>query len=134
MRASVHFAPSLHVRRSTPTLKREAFMKKLFFLALLLIVNITFAQEAPSDVTEAQVLIYQLGMDTGCKHAGRRRGDPTDKVDAFCNCVMKTLKDNASQAEWQQAYYFSQKRQDREEAQALASHMPRIKACKQNAL
>jgi hypothetical protein len=109
-------------------------MKKLLCLALLSIANSTFAQETPSDVTEAQVLTYQLGMDTGCKHAGRRRGDPTDKVDAFCKCVMKTLKENASQAEWQQAYYFSRKRQDRDEAQTLAPHMPRIQMCKQNAL
>ena len=92
------------------------------------------AQESPEDVTEAQVTRYQLGVETGCKHAGRRRGDSPDLVDGVCNCVIRVLRENVAFSEWQRAYYFSIKRLDREEAQALAAHMPKVKMCKPNAL
>jgi hypothetical protein len=103
-------------------------------LLLVLLATVALAQESPAAVTEAQVAIYQLGVETGCKHAGRRRGDPPELVDSLCNCVIQTLKDNVTFSEWQQAYYYSSKRLDRQEAQVLALHMPKIKTCKPNAL
>ena len=99
----------------------------------LLLVNTAFAQEIPEEVTESQVAVYQRGMDMGCKDAGRRRGDPAEKVDAFCNCVAGVLKENVTQSEWQQAYFYFRKRQEREEMRALSAHTAKIRTCKANA-
>ena len=102
--------------------------------ALLPGAGAAFAQESPADVTPAQVAIFQIGLEAGCKRSGRRRGEAPEHVDAFCNCTLKVLKENASFAEWQQAVFQSRKRLSREESSALlAPHAPKLDVCKAEA-
>ncbi|HNH88295.1 MAG TPA: hypothetical protein PLX46_02655 [Thiobacillaceae bacterium] len=109
-------------------------MKTLLLLLTTLISSTALALESPSDVTDSQVSFYQLGMETGCKDAGRRKGDAAEKVEAFCNCMMQALKDDLTFAEWQQAYFFSRNHQDHEEMQILGPHMRKVQRCRNNAL
>ena len=97
---------------------------------LLMRPDPVFAQESASDVTAAQVTLYQIGLETGCKRSGRRRGEPPEQVDAFCACSIRVLKENASFSEWQQAYFYWQKRLNREASDLLASYRPKLEACK----
>lgn len=88
------------------------------------------AQEAPADVSAAQVNAYRNGVDLGCRDAGRRKGDPQAKVDGFCSCLVDTLKNSMSYSEWQQAVFYSMKKQEREAMLVLGPHMAKAKACK----
>ena len=99
-------------------------------VVLLMSTRIAFAQESVSDVTVDQVAIYQLGLETACRRSGRRRSEPPEQVDAFCICTMRVLKENASFSEWQQAYYYWQKRLNREAKDMLSPYLPKLEACK----
>ena len=88
------------------------------------------AQESASEVTAAQVAIYQVGLETACRNGGRRRGEAPEQVDAFCACSIRVLKENASFAEWQQAYFYWRKRLNREASDLLDAYRPKLQACK----
>lgn len=118
-------------KRKTDSMR---FIAMVITVALFICSDTAFAQESPADVTASQIAIYQLGLEVGCKHAGRKRGDPPEQVDAVCNCASRVLKENASFSEWQEAYYYSRKRLRREESKMLAAHLPKLQACKENAL
>lgn len=109
-------------------------MKTLLLLLTILSSSTALALENPSEVTDSQVSFYQLGMETGCKDAGRKKGDDAEKVDVFCSCMMQVLKDGLTYTEWQQAYFFSRNRQDREEMKILGPHMSKMQGCRINAL
>jgi len=102
----------------------------LLTIAICLATSSTHAQESPTEVTDAQISLYQMGLELACKNSGRRRGDPPEKVEVFCSCASKTLKQNATRAEWQNAYFFNRKRLSREEKEALAAHLPQVESCK----
>ncbi len=108
-------------------------MKTILFFVTTLFSSHALAIDAAGDVTDAQVAFYQLGIETGCKDTGRSKGDPTEKVDAFCSCVMRVLKDDVTFAEWQQAYFYSIKRQGREEMRVMGPHMSKTQTCRSNA-
>ena len=65
-------------------------------LALLLCPLLAPAQESAAQVTDVQLADYQLGLEAGCRSSGRRRGDSPTKIEAYCGCVMKTLRDNVT--------------------------------------
>ena len=98
--------------------------------ALLARAEVVFAQESASEVTAAQVAIYQVGLETACRNSGRRRGEAPEQVDAFCTCSMRVLKENASISEWQQAYFYYRKGLKREASDLLEAYRPKLQACK----
>lgn len=89
-----------------------------------------FAQEAPSQVTDAQIEVYQRGIEAGCKDTGRNRGDPGAQVDGFCSCVLKTLIAELTIAEWRQAYFYSARREARAEHAVMAPHLRHVGVCR----
>jgi hypothetical protein len=99
-----------------------------FFVALA--SHASLAQESFHDATGEQVRFYKLGVETGCRDQGRRKEDKN--AEAFCSCIMEVLNANMSYEEWQKAYYFSRKRQDRKEMQVLSPHMAKVGVCKPN--
>lgn len=99
-------------------------------LALLLCPLLAPAQESAAQVTDVQLADYQLGLEAGCRSSGRRRGDSPAKIEAYCGCVMKTLRDNVTRGEWQQAFYFFSKDMPREEMQVLSPVTPKFQACR----
>ena len=108
-------------------------IRQILLIAIGLAAGAALAQEKPADVTDAQVSIYQLGLEIACKNAGRKRGESPEKVDAFCICATKVLKEKASQAEWQTAYFHFRKGQRREARAVLAPHMASLETCKAEA-
>lgn len=110
-------------------------MKTIFLLlSAALISSQTLAQESASEVADKQVAFYQAGIETGCNDAGRGNGDPAEKVEALCKCMIKVLKEELTYSEWQQAYQFSRNRQVREEMQVIGAHMGKVQSCRTNAL
>lgn len=89
-----------------------------------------FAQGSASEVTDEQVSIYRTGLEMGCRDAGRRRGDPEAQVNGFCTCMMDVLSKSMTHSEWQQAFFYSVRKRDREEMTVLQTHMPKVKACR----
>jgi|SRR5688572_24987048 hypothetical protein len=95
----------------------------------ILAAGSAYGQETAAQVTADQVAVYQAAMDRGCRNAGHRRGDPQARVDAFCNCMMKTLETSMTPDEWKRAVLHALKRQDREEMAVLRPHMSKVQAC-----
>ena len=92
--------------------------------------SVTWAQENPTQVTDEQIAVYQRGIEAGCKDAGRRRGDPVERVDAFCSCVLKVLVAELARAEWQQAFFSSLRRDPQGEEAVMAPHFEKVGACR----
>ncbi len=88
------------------------------------------AQQAPAEVSDAQVNAYRNALDLGCRDAGRQKGDPQAKVDSFCACVVNALNSSVSYSEWQQAVFYSMQQQEREAMRVLDPHMAKTRACK----
>jgi len=89
-------------------------------------------QDSPAAVSVEQVKAYQVGLEAGCRRVGRSRGDAPEKIDAYCGCVLRVLRENASTAQWQQAAFAEMRRQPREEALALSEHTLKFQACRTN--
>jgi hypothetical protein len=97
----------------------------LFSLALAGCVS---APVSPTAITDQDIEQYKFGMDRGCRDAGARRGDP--RTDSLCGCMLDVFNRSLSKAEWQQAMYYSQRRQDTEEMRVLAPYMPLVESCR----
>lgn len=91
------------------------------------------AQEAPTEVSRAQVAGYRAGIEAGCRSAGARRGEARAKVDGFCSCMMDTLDRNLSAFEWQLAAFYSLKKRLGEERLVLDPHLSELSACRPGA-
>jgi hypothetical protein len=87
------------------------------------------AQKAPSDVTETQIKGYKANALKQCTDAGKSRGDPAEKVDGFCNCMIATLEKSVSREEWQKLTFYSSQGRQKEEINVLGPHAPKIKDC-----
>lgn len=106
---------------------------KLVPLSILLplaIAGCVSAPIAPTAVTDQEIERYKFGLDRGCRDTGARKGDPQAKTDSFCSCMLDTFNRSLSKAEWQQAMFYTQRRQDREEMQVLAPYMPLVESCR----
>ena len=109
-------------------------MKTIPPLLIALLSFNVLGQELANEVTDGQVNSYQRAMEAGCKNQGRGKGDPPEKVDALCDCVLKVLKEEVQFSDWQKAYFYSRARNDREEMRILAPHMKKAQVCRTNAL
>ena len=102
-----------------------------FVFAFTGIVTVSaHAQSSPSEVTDAEIERYKSTAQGGCRKAGIARGDPQEKVDAVCGCVMETLSKSMSRSEWQQAYFHALKKQEAEEKKVLAAHAAKLGVCR----
>jgi hypothetical protein len=88
------------------------------------------AQDAPSEVTDAEIARYKATAQTGCRESGMARGDPSVKVDAFCNCVLESLNKTMKRPEWQQAYFYSLSKDEDGEKKVLAPHVQNLAVCR----
>jgi hypothetical protein len=94
-------------------------------------MNPGMAQTAPSQVTAAQVAEYKATAMSGCRDAGKNRGDADAKVSAFCACLIGMLEKNLTLSEWQKLYLYSRDQQSQEELQVLQPHMKTVAVCAQ---
>ncbi|WP_298827324.1 hypothetical protein [uncultured Piscinibacter sp.] len=104
-------------------------MRRLHALTILLPL-LAQAQEKPEDVTSEQIATYQTGLEVGCKRTGRARMESAEKAERYCGCVMKVLKENASQAQWQRAYFHFARQQPQEEMLTFSELSLKFQDCK----
>ena len=88
------------------------------------------AQKSPAEVTDAQIREYKAVAENACLDSGKSRGDPPEKVAAFCKCMTGVFEKNMTKSEWQQAYFFSKNKRDGEEENVLGPHMSKIRTCR----
>jgi hypothetical protein len=88
------------------------------------------AQQEPSEVTDGEIAKYKGIALAACTDGGVSRGEPKEKADAFCGCVVATLNKSMTRAEWQQAYFYSMKKQEKDEATVLAPHVSKLGNCR----
>jgi hypothetical protein len=94
----------------------------LFFLACMVWCR-AFAQQTPDDVTDSQIHSYQVSLDADCRAEGARKGTPVERINARCSCIAKTLKDEVSYYEWQQAYFHWIRAEHGQQQAVIAPHM-----------
>jgi len=94
-----------------------------------MVSDCALSQDSLSDVTRLQIMFYQLDLQAGCKDAGSADGDSLESVTDLCNCMMKTLNQEMTHIEWQQAYLFSI-RSDKDDMQVLNRHMDKARSCR----
>ena len=82
-----------------------------------------YAQNEPAEVTDGEIKKYKAIAETGCRQGGEKRGDPKERVDAFCSCLVATMEKTMKRPQWQQAYFYSLKGQAAEERDLLAPHL-----------
>jgi hypothetical protein len=106
-----------------------------FFVAAALALAVlqpavVHAQNEPSEVTDKEIARYKANAKESCMQPGLARGDPQDKVEAFCSCMVDTLNKSMSRSEWQQAYFYSLKQQAENERRVVAPHLANLHACR----
>jgi hypothetical protein len=102
---------------------------KFLATSSLLVATGASAQFSPALVTDAQVALYQQGIEMGCRNAGRAKGDPPARVDAVCGCLISELRKAVPKAAWQQAFFQSTARRPDLEAQAMAPYTSKVSHC-----
>lgn len=81
-------------------------------------------------VSPAEMAAFKGGIEGGCVNAGLEKGDPPDRVRAFCSCVINTLGSSLTNEEWQKFYFHATRGQKPQEHEVLAPHMQKLKACR----
>ena len=87
------------------------------------------AQNAPSAVTDKDIERYKAAAKNACMEPGLAKGDPKERVDALCSCIIGGLEKTMSRAEWQQAYFYSMRKRPEDERKVLAPHLPKPEVC-----
>jgi cytochrome c556 len=100
------------------------------FLVAAALASAASAQDAPSEVTDAEIARYKATAQMGCRQAGMAKGDPQAQVDAFCNCVLQSLEKTMKRPEWQQAAFYSLRNDENGEKKVLAPHVQNLAPCR----
>jgi hypothetical protein len=100
------------------------------FLLVALFPLAALAQKSAGEVNVRQVFQYQANVERGCKDRGRQHGDPAERVDAFCGCMIKAMRASVPVDAWQKAYFHSVHNEPEEERKALLPHLPNLQECK----
>ena len=87
------------------------------------------AQKSASEVTDAQIRDYKRAAEKSCLETGKARGDPPEKVASFCKCMTGVFEKNMSRAEWQNAFFFSVQKREKEEANVFGPHLTKVRGC-----
>ena len=88
------------------------------------------AQKEPSEVTDKEIDRYKTAAKTACMEPGLAKGDPREKVDALCTCIIGALNKSMSRSEWQQAYFYSTRKQAEDERKVIVPHLPKPEVCR----
>ena len=87
------------------------------------------AQNAPADVTDADIAKYKSTARAACTDAGKQKGDAPDVVDAACTCLLEYLDKTMTQSEWQRVAFYSSKNQAADEAGVITPHLKDFRGC-----
>jgi hypothetical protein len=103
--------------------------RTLFVLLAFALAGPVHAQKKPAEVTDAEIAKYKATAKGGCMDAGKQKGDPADKADAFCTCLIEYLDKNMTHSEWQRVYVYSMNKQSAEESSVLSPHLTTFRGC-----
>jgi len=100
------------------------------FVVAVALASAAGAQDAPSEVTDAEIARYKATAQSSCRQGRMARGDPQARVDAFCTCVLQSLEKTMKRPEWQQAAFYSMKNDESAEKKILAPHVQDLGFCR----
>jgi len=109
-------------------------MRNTLVLILAALPLLCAAQQAPPNKPaeeDVYIRVFKLGIDTGCRNAGKKRNDPPEQVEAFCSCVMQTLQDNVSADTWQQISAQIRSGHTEHTTELLTPYLGKLAQCKQ---
>src|SRR5215472_14812551 len=90
-------------------------MARTLMLFLLFTTRAWAQHSDPSQVTAAEVFAYRTGIEQGCRDAGHRKGDPAEKVDRACSCLISVLGSRLTDDDWRRAVFYGQQGRGAEE-------------------
>jgi hypothetical protein len=111
-------------------------MMKLYTLTLALACAVSMpagAQKTAAEVTDVQIAAYKATAQKSCVEGGKKQGDPDDRVQAFCGCMMGVLNKNLTQSDWQQAVAFSRENRADEELKIIGPALRQLDTCRPRA-
>lgn len=111
-------------------------MIKLRTLALLIACAMATpagAQKTAAQVTDAQIAEYKIAAQKACEDGGKTKGDPAEKVSAFCGCLIDVMNKNMKPSEWQQAVLFSRTNRPDDERKVIAPSLKQLDTCRPEA-
>jgi hypothetical protein len=106
------------------------FVRTTILLSIFAIASSGCAPQSPTDVTDMQIALYQKNILQGCQKGGRQRGGDPRNVDAFCDCVVETMKVRVSHVDWQRAYVAATHERHEQEQAIFAPSMDSLQTCK----
>jgi hypothetical protein len=89
-----------------------------------------FAQKEPSEVTDREIERYKTAAKNACMEPGLAKGDARERVDAVCSCILGALNKTMTRSEWQQAYFYSVRKQPEDERKVIQPHLPKPELCR----
>jgi hypothetical protein len=104
----------------------------VFLLAALPILCLGQQTQPPVD-DDIHLRTFKLGIDAGCRDAGKRENDPPEKVNAFCTCVMKTLQSEVPPKVWQEISAHLKAQRPDLANQALGPYLSKLSKCSPSA-
>ena len=104
---------------------------RILKIALLAVLPILGLAQTPTPAagTEDQVRAFQLGIDTGCRDAGKKKNDPPERVNALCSCVMKTLRSIVPADSWKKAASLAASGRPDLANQTMTPYMSKLSEC-----
>ena len=98
-------------------------------LAFVSLAGAVHAQESPSEVTDGEIAKYKKAAFEGCREPGLAKGDPEERINASCACVISNLEKTMKRPEWQQLYYYWIRKDDDQQKAVLAQHVQDLGHC-----
>jgi hypothetical protein len=106
-------------------LKEE--MLKTFFI---LLTGLFLATSAESALTTNQLNEFKDSIKQGCVSRGLERGADEKYVNSFCGCMDTVLRENLSDADYEEMAMLASRSKTPEEMPAFRNLLPRLEACK----
>jgi hypothetical protein len=84
----------------------------------------------PSQVSDAEIWIFKLGIDHGCRETGRARKQPPEITKKICDCTTRVFNEKVTQQEWQLMVFATVTKGPSEPLEKLLQeYTPQIGAC-----
>ena len=99
-------------------------------LVLACALSLPAGAQKTAEVTDVHIAAYKATAQKSCVDGGKKQGDPDDRVQAFCGCMMTVLNKNLTPADWQQLVALSRDNRADEELKVLAPSLRQLDTCK----
>lgn len=107
-------------------------MRLIVLLLALLTSSPAYSQQTADEITDRQITIYQTRLEKKCMETGNANMEALHSALAFCGCMMTTLKEGMTHAQWQQLTLLALNYQDQQEVAFIGRQMRKSHACRHN--